>query len=63
MLVDKPLEKEEYVLVIKVPIKALDNLQARQIANGYLKCAAVPEGAAVKLQRLQEGKQPQGVPL
>lgn len=58
-----PREKCKYQLVIKVPYEALDNLQARQIAKGYLQSTTLPAEASVKLQRLQEHKEPVGVPL
>lgn len=57
------VENYKYQLVMKVPFDALDNLQARQIASGFLKIAALPNEASVKLQRLEVNKPPSGVPL
>ena len=59
----EPLERYKYQLVIKVPYEAIDNLQARQIAKEYLNTTPLPNEAVVKLQRIQEHKEPMGVPL
>lgn len=53
----------DYQLIIKVPYKALDDVQARQIAREYLNSAPLPTGATTKLQRLQNRKEPVGVTL
>jgi len=57
------VENYQYQLVIRIPFDALDNVQARQIAEGYLKIASLPTGASVKLQRLEGNKPPSGIPL
>jgi hypothetical protein len=57
------LEKSKYQLVIKVPFDALDNLQARQIAKGYLDTVSLPQVASVRLQRVHDRKPPEGVEL
>ena len=60
---DEKLEPYKYLLVIKVPLEAIDNIQARQMAKGYLDTMTLPEGATTKLQRLEARKEPVGVPL
>ena len=57
------VERYQYQLVMRIPFDALDNVQARQIAKGYLDTAALPKDAAVKLQRLEGNKPPTGIPL
>jgi len=57
------LEPCRYQLVIKIPYDAIDNLQARQIAKEYLDTSTRPTGSTVKLQRIQDNKEPIGVPL
>jgi hypothetical protein len=57
------LELYQYQLVIKIPYEALDNLQARQIAQGYLDTTSLPKETVVKLQRVHDHKEPTGVPL
>jgi hypothetical protein len=57
------VENYRYQLVMRVPFDALDNIQARQIAQGYLKIASLPNEASVKLQRLEGNKPPSWIPL
>ena len=59
----KVVESRMYQLSIKVPYEALDDIQARDIAKGYLDTMTLPEGATTKLQRLEARKEPVGVPL
>lgn len=59
-------EKKEimdYQLVIKIPLKAMDNIQARQMAQELTRMFPVSKDSKVKLQRLQENKEPIGVDL
>jgi len=60
---DEKLEPYKYLLVIKVPLEAIDNIQARQMAKGYLNTMTLPEGSTTKLQRLESRIEPVGVPL
>jgi hypothetical protein len=57
------VERYQYQLTIRIPIEAIDNIEARQIAKGYLDAAAPPKDATVKLQRLEVNKAPTGVTL
>ena len=59
----KVVESRMYQLSIKVPYEALDDIQARDIAKGYLESYNLPKGAVVKLQRLEDRKVPVGLPL
>jgi hypothetical protein len=56
----------KYQLIIKVPIEAIDNLEARSIYLGTYKniIDSIPEkNASVKLQRIFDNKEPEGVVL
>ncbi|MDO8641470.1 MAG: hypothetical protein Q7R33_08035 [Nitrosarchaeum sp.] len=53
----------KYVLVIKIPFDKIDDPEARQAAQEYLKQFGLPEGCTVKLQRLQEKAEPIGVKI
>jgi len=55
------LEKHKYLLTIRVPYEALDDLQARQIAEDFLNATDLPCDSTVKLQLLRENKEPVGV--
>lgn len=48
----------EYQLVIRIPYNALDDMQARQMAREMMKVTTVPDETVVKLQRLEDGKEP-----
>lgn len=52
----------EYLIVIKIPMQALDDPDARNKANEVLKDIKLPE-ADVKLQKLVMNKAPIGVSL
>lgn len=52
-----------YQLVIRIPLKAMDNLQARQMAQELTRLFPVSKDSTVKLQRLQENKEPTGIEL
>ena len=56
-------QMQEYQFVIKVPFSALDDIQARQVTQGYIKLTPMPTGASVKLQRVCKGKEPKGIKL
>lgn len=53
----------DYLIVIKIPMQALDDPDARKVANEKLKDIKLPESVEVKLQRLGVGKAPVGVSL
>jgi hypothetical protein len=53
----------EYQLTVRVSFSALDDIEARQKSQELLKGMTVPEGTVKKLQRVQAGKQPEGVRL
>jgi len=55
------MEYLDYQLVIRIPFKAIDNLQARQIAQGFAQATAIPQESVVKLQRVHENAPPEGV--
>ena len=55
------METHDYQLVIRIPFKAIDHLQARQIAQGYTATVALPDGSVLKLQRVHENAPPEGV--
>lgn len=57
------MDYHDYQLVIRIPFKAIDHLQARQIAQGYTAAAALPDGSVLKLQRVHENAPPEGVIL
>jgi hypothetical protein len=58
------LEAQSYQLVVRIPFKALDDPQARQIAKeDYLRDMGIPVDASVKLQRIFPDKAPQSVQL
>lgn len=53
----------DYQLMIRIPFEALDDLEARQKARDMLVVHKAPDKAVVKLQRLRENKEPEGVKL
>ena len=53
----------EYQLTVRVSFSAIDDIEARQKSQELLKGMTVPEGTVKKLQRVQAGKQPEGVRL
>ena len=55
----------KYLLTVKIPFEALDDLQARQFAADTIKDEIFVDLAKfeAKLQRLIEGKPPEKVPL
>jgi hypothetical protein len=55
----------DYLLIIRIPIPAMDDPEARNKAQALLKQMQVPEGtqASMKLQKLEAGKPPTGVAL
>ena len=55
----------DYILTVKIPIQEMDDPDARAKAQGLLKEMQVPEGVkpVMKLQRLEQGKQPVGIAL
>lgn len=57
------VDRLKYQLVVKVPFEAIDNLQARQMAQELMKFCPAAEGTSVKLQMLRENKEPIGVKL
>ncbi len=57
-----------YTLTIRVPVRAVDDAQAREIAKAILTSATVPAivdtgTSEIKLQKLQDGKPPRKVKL
>ena len=52
----------DYLIVIKIPIQALDDPDARNKTNEMLKDIKIP-GSEVKLQRLVKDKAPIGISL
>jgi hypothetical protein len=59
------MEENDYLLVIKLPIKALDDAAARLFAKGELAYLGIAdeEMQHVKLQRIVAGQSPEGIPL
>ena len=57
------MEKRKYQLVVRVPIEAMDDPQARRIAREIIRKARVPEKRIAKLQRLCEQSYPVGVQM
>ena len=57
------MNKHDFQLIIRIPFKALDYPQARQMAQAILKTTPVSEDTVVKLQELREGAPPKGVPI
>ena len=55
--------KHNYTLTIRVPLDARDDVEARKLARGLVELHKPPKTSVLKLQRLQEGKEPQGVRL
>jgi hypothetical protein len=56
---------DDYLLIIKIPIKGMDGPEARAKAHALLKEMHVPDGVepVMKLQKLEPGKPPIGVAL
>lgn len=52
-----------YQLIIRIPFEAFDDVEARQRAREMLVVHKAPEESVVKLQRLRENKEPEGVKL
>ena len=57
------MEQYEYLLTVRVPLKALDDPDARSKALKVLADADIPGDNKVKLQRLEKGKEPTGIKL
>lgn len=57
------MEKNKYQLVLRLSFEALDDIEAKQKAREYLKNSGLSEKTVQKLQRLNEGKPPEGVSL
>ncbi|MBD3261364.1 MAG: hypothetical protein GF334_06705 [Candidatus Altiarchaeales archaeon] len=57
------MEQNEYHLIIRIPFKAMDHPQARQMAREVMKATPVSDEAVVKLQQVKKGKEPIGVKL
>jgi hypothetical protein len=69
------MEENDYLLVIKLPIKALDDAAAREEAHRELFDmyvmhvdydtgeSVIASGHTVKLQRIVAGQSPEGIPL
>jgi len=55
--------EREYQLTIRIPYRALDDPQARQMAREMMKTTSVPDKTVVKLQRVERGKEPIKVTL
>jgi len=55
--------ENEYQLIIRIPYRAIDDPQARQMAREMMKVTAVPDDTVVKLQRVEKGKEPKGLKL
>jgi hypothetical protein len=53
----------QYLLTIRVPFEAMDDVDARGIATKYLKDHPVEAVSDTKLQRLVPSSHPVGVPL
>lgn len=61
---------KDYQLIIRVPFKARDDVESRQIAHDMLKQLNTPDGlphtheeVIVKLQRVHERSEPSGIKL
>ena len=59
---EQELEKRKYLLSIKMPFEAIDDAEARQIAKDYLDGKRELQ-KDVKLQKLMQGKSPEGLSL
>lgn len=57
------MKKGKYQLVLRLNFEAMDDIEAKQKAREYLKNSGLSERTVQKLQRLNEGKPPQGVSL
>jgi hypothetical protein len=51
----------EYIIMIKIPFESGDDPDARKRAQEILKDVKVPDNTTVKLQRLEQGRAPQGI--
>lgn len=52
-----------YQLITRVPFEALDDAQARQKARQLMASMKAPKMSVIKLQRLRDNKEPEGVKL
>ena len=52
-----------YQLTVRIPLVAMDDIEARQKAQDLLKEMKTPDTTVKKLQRIQVGKPPEGVKL
>jgi len=59
------MEEKDYLLVIKLPIKAMDDAAARSEARSEPVNLGIEEKEMqyVKLQRVVAGQSPEGIPL
>ena len=56
--------KQDYLVQIKIPIKALDDIEARHLLNNMrMDWNQVISDDKIKLQRIEEGKKPVGVKI
>jgi len=53
----------EYMLTIKVPFDAFDDLDARKIATEKIEKMSVPENGEVKLQEFFQNKAPRKIEI
>ena len=51
------MEKKDYQLMIKIPFKALDDVDARHVASMFL----IDEKSEVKLQEIYKDRPPRGI--
>ena len=57
------MEQRDYQLIVRIPVKALDDPGARMKAHEILNKMGVPENTVVKLQRLEEKAEPTGIKI
>lgn len=53
----------KYLLTIRIPYEALDDVEGRKVARKTLEDIKVPEEAVSKLQKLVDNKEPKGIKL
>ena len=53
----------KYLLTIKIPFEAMDDIQARKKAREYIQANAQDEDKTIKLQENFTDKPPRGIPL
>jgi len=51
----------KYQILIRIPLEAVDDVAARQRHKKMIEEMNIPEDAKIKLQRLYEDKEPEGL--